>query len=128
MKSLFPAKITICLRTVLLFGLLNGLLFSCGEGIRLLPFPPVETSYELRTGSDGNYQKNIHRIESQPSNAQFKYQRESDDHWAYFENSRPDFLRSGLTDEPQTDFPVRSPFSRSPLLPANIGSRAPPIL
>jgi hypothetical protein len=128
MKSLFSAKMTVCLRTVLLFGLLNGLLFSCGEGIRLLPFPPGETRYELQTGSDRNYQKNIHRFESQPSNSQFKYQRESDHHWANFANSRPDFLRFALTEQTVKGFPLPSAFSRSRLLPANIGSRAPPVL
>lgn len=50
-----------------LFGVLAGLLFSCGEGIRLLPFPVSEltenTSLSSKHGARIGDQKIVHRLE-----------------------------------------------------------------
>lgn len=53
-------------RVTLIFGLLSCLLFSYGEGLRLLPFPPEKSLPQAAERPDGTadvkYQKNILRI------------------------------------------------------------------
>jgi hypothetical protein len=56
---------------------LAGLLFSCGEGIRLLPFPVATVTHNANLNSANtriNYQKNVHRIEKNQENYQSKFQ------------------------------------------------------
>lgn len=66
-------------RAVLLTGVLAGLLFSCGEGIRLFPFPPEAAATNENSGwkSGGApvYQKNLHRFETKQGNQPSKIQR-----------------------------------------------------
>jgi len=78
MPDFSPPKYQLILRAVLLIGVLAGLLFSCGEGIRLFPFPPAETSNqhsEWKSEAAVGYQKNIHRLESRQGNQSSKIQR-----------------------------------------------------
>lgn len=63
------------IRFVLIVFVLTGLLFSCSEGVRLLPFPPPETSsnqsllgFEIETP----YQFNAHRFEDYKKNSKSK--------------------------------------------------------
>jgi hypothetical protein len=72
----------ISLRAVLLIGVLAGLLFSCGEGIRLFPFPPETAAAQnghsgaWKSGDRVGYQKNLHRFESgRQENPQSKIRR-----------------------------------------------------
>ena len=61
--SLFPMKKFTSMsrhnraRWILMFGVLAGLLFSCGEGIRLLPFPNAEADNSKNTQSV--FEKNL---------------------------------------------------------------------
>jgi hypothetical protein len=67
-------------RAVLLTGVLAGLLFSCGEGIRLLPFPPEAATREnsgWKSGAATVYQKNLHRFESRQGNQPAKIKRDN---------------------------------------------------
>jgi len=84
MQKLFLQKRDFKLRAVLLFGVFAGLLFSCGEGIRLFPFPIDETAATAEGGgwkskSSGFYQKNIYRFETKQEK-QFKFQPELPPH------------------------------------------------
>ena len=66
---------------IILLNVLAGLLFSCGEGVRLLPFPSSEITGNLQTElkSDNKipYQPNIHRFETDQRNFQKKIQRDT---------------------------------------------------
>src|SRR5687767_12363155 len=69
-------------RAALLMGVLAGLLFSCGEGVRLLPFPAAEnTTSQFKSGGDINYQKNLHRFENNAGKYQSKLQRDNLKHY-----------------------------------------------
>jgi hypothetical protein len=65
---------------VLLFGVLTGLLFSCGEGIRLFPFPEAERTAGIEFSRKSEekilYQKNVRRFETRQEN-QAKSQRDN---------------------------------------------------
>src|SRR5688572_26138653 len=80
MPNFFRQNCQFLFRAALLIGVLAGLLVSCGEGIRLFPFPFLETSQSINTKwkTDGeiSYQKNIHRFESKHENYQVKLQRD----------------------------------------------------
>ena len=69
-------------RTVILIGVLCGLLFSCGEGIQLLPFPVFERAIEegSRFGNIARSapEKNILHREQKQANQQFKPKRDVD--------------------------------------------------
>ena len=62
LKRLFPL-----LRALSLYGVMAALLFSCGEGIRLFPFPVQESdqSTALRSVDSDRiqYEENVPRIE-----------------------------------------------------------------
>lgn len=126
MQSYFLAKSSILLQTVLLVGLLNGLLFSCGEGVRLLPFPNAETDYhsnsQWETNPDQVYEKNIHRFENQPTNSQAKSQK----HLPDTGNLSKRLLLSESAAHQESFFSFQPNLSRSYLYSQNAGSRAPP--
>jgi len=65
-------------RAVILMGLLIGLLFSCGEGIQLLPFPATDLHSiidgSLETTGPTSYNKNVLRFEKKPENSKSKPQ------------------------------------------------------
>lgn len=84
MSSLFLQRYKSVSRVIVLFGVLAGLLFSCGEGIRLFPFPPEATPGKHSRWASGDavgYQKNIHRFESQPENQRSKIERDNQHHY-----------------------------------------------
>jgi hypothetical protein len=78
-----PSRQSAC-RAVLLLGVLAGLLFSCGEGIRLFPFPPEATENENSNWKSGEtvvYQKNLHRFENKLGGNDSKTQRDDPHHY-----------------------------------------------
>jgi hypothetical protein len=91
MKRVPNKKFQKFFRTALLCGVLFGLLFSCGEGIRLFPFPANETtkndSPQLNAEDKILYQYNIHRLEERQGNQKTKSQRSSQHHY-WIENGR----------------------------------------
>lgn len=66
---------------IILLNVLTGLLFSCGEGVRLLPFPNYEiagtSQSQLKSDNKIPYQPNIHRFETDQGNLQKKIQRDN---------------------------------------------------
>jgi hypothetical protein len=129
MNDFFSTKILICRRTVWIFGLLAGLLFSNGEGIRLLPFPSSEISRfpssEFKENSESNYQKNIHRIESRANFYQEKSQQKHCTDLSFSLNISP--FRA-LENRQKELSSVRLILFQSEKLTAQIGSRAPPLV
>lgn len=76
MLNFLTPKYQLILRAVWLSGVLAGLLFSCGEGIRLFPFPTAEATHSAwKSGEPTGYQKNLHRLESRQGNPAAKIQR-----------------------------------------------------
>ena len=73
------------LRAVLLIGVLAGLLFSCGEGVRLFPFPPETTQQDKhsgwKSGEKVGYQKTAHRFEHRQGSYPSKIQRDNQPHY-----------------------------------------------
>ncbi|HLM00772.1 MAG TPA: hypothetical protein VK400_06930 [Pyrinomonadaceae bacterium] len=72
------------LRAFVFLGVLTGLLFSRGEGIRLFPFPPeaTENNHSVwKSGGELVYQKNLHRLESKPGDYLSKIQRDHQHHY-----------------------------------------------
>lgn len=132
MNRFFSKQLSVCLRTILLFGLLNGLLFSSGEGIRLLPFPASETSqnsnFEHRNNKEDIYEKNFHRFENHSQNYQLKNQKNSDNHWIDFASSLKNFVSISLKAPNNKQFPEQQTLYLSQLFKQNCKSRAPPLV
>ena len=65
--------------TVILIGVLTGLLFSCGEGIQLLPFPVTDPVFNgglmVANAARSTHQRNILHSEKKPQRDQFKPKR-----------------------------------------------------
>lgn len=78
-------KIELIFRTFVLSLVLCGLLFSCGEGIRLFPFPSNERtkndSSQLNVEDKLLYQYNVHRFEDRQGNHKTKSQRNTQNHY-----------------------------------------------
>ena len=131
MKKVPVQKIRLIFRTVVLCAVLSGLLFSCGEGIRLFPFPAVE-----KTKNDRNklnfedkilYQFNAPRFEDTQGNFKTKSQRNSQHQHQWTEN--------GAVNNPPFSLIVTGKPSKHSTLSANLKrilysesgeSRAPP--
>ena len=131
MERIFLGNFKVCLQAALFFGVLNALLFSTGEGIRLFPFPAseigkIEKSF-LKDGKKTPYNKNIFRFEKGESNSFSKFQRNAKDFWA------GDFAFS--QNSPLFKSPVSFNFNflqspsifKSRINSLSKGSRAPPI-
>ncbi|HEX8287516.1 MAG TPA: hypothetical protein VF556_05970 [Pyrinomonadaceae bacterium] len=119
-------------RIVFLFAVFTGLLFSCGEGIRLFPFPPAEKSrnnlFRLESQTESGYEKNIHRFENTQLNSQSKSQRDNrQTHWSGVCHAHENFsfLNSSDCSEINTSFNTQTFHSRFAF--SLISSRAPPI-
>lgn len=132
MQKMFPVKFRIVFRAALFSVVFVGLLFSCGEGIRLCPFPMAETAqnnpFQLKNSQERNYEKNIHRFENAKANSQLKSQRENrQPYWANVYNALENLSFLGLSDcsEINTTFDSQTFQSRAAF--ASIRSRAPPI-
>ena len=85
MKKVPIQKFQFLFRAAILCALLSGLLFSCGEGIRLFPFPEIETakndSSQLNFENKIPYQFNIHRLDDGQGNQKTKSQRNLQHHY-----------------------------------------------
>lgn len=72
---------------VLLLNILAGLLFSCGEGVRLLPFPNSEidgnSQSQLQEKNKIPYQPNVLRFDNRKAKYQTKTQRENQQKFIY---------------------------------------------
>lgn len=115
-------------RAVVLFGVLTGLLFSSGEGIRLFPFPAFgaaqnEKSF-LNGGEGTDYQKNVFRFEKGEGSFS-KIQRSARDHWANFRLPQKSAIFK-LAVIFQSDSDLISKVFKSRFILQSSGSRAPP--
>jgi hypothetical protein len=131
MRKLSRSKLQFCLRAIFLGGVLSGLLFSCGEGIRLLPFPAGDgparaAGGKWRSDRGNDYQKNIHRFENQQGNYQSKSRRSQSSDWADEAHARYLSLFFAAPDQPEIVLHNHPPVYRSRLPTKNAGSRAPP--
>lgn len=116
---------------VLLFGVLTGLLFSCGEGIRLLPFPASPTAEDspskLNNKDEIPYQFNVLRYESGQENYKSKSQHNNSYHW-FGGLARNDLSFLSSANRQITDFSLDAEIFKSCLFYDSPGSRAPPFV
>lgn len=115
-------------RAVVLFGVLAGLLFSSGEGIRLFPFPPSAAAQNeksfLSDGKESDYKENIFRLEKGEGSFS-KFQRSAKDYWAGFQMpQKSPFFRLAVIFQTDSAFIPRVFQSR--FVSQTPGSRAPP--
>ena len=132
MQKMFSGKFQIVFRIVLLSVVFAGLLFSCGEGIRLCPFPLAETAqnnpFQLKNSQDPDYEKNIHRFENAKANSQLKSQRENrQTHWANVYNALENLSFLDLSDCSEINIAFNPQTFQSRIAFASIRSRAPPV-
>lgn len=132
MKRVFHKNCKLCFRAVLLAGVLAGLFFSSGEGVRLFPFPSAEVAKnkQSRFGNKNKipYQFNIHRFENGQGNFQSKTHRDNSlSHSANNDNAlnKPPFFATKTGNK--IDFPHGSEIFKSRLFYTSSGSRAPPV-
>lgn len=131
-KKVPNRKIQKIFRALVLGGVLIGLLFSCGEGIRLFPFPAKETtqndSSQLNPENKIQYQYNIHRFEDRQGNHKTKSQRNSQNHY-WIENGKLNnsaFLVSKRLKK--FNFPPAFKILKLPFFSESGESRAPPFM
>jgi hypothetical protein len=118
------------LRAFLLTGVLTGLLFSCGEGIRLFPFPSAAAHKHSKLQTDGQlgYQKNAHRFESKSGDYLSKIQRDNQPHYWTSRAAALDHAPSlVVSNSPETGVLFDSGFFKSSLFASFGASRAPPV-
>ena len=131
MKNISVKNCQSAFRAVLLFGVLAGLLFSCGEGISLLPFPASPTAEDspskLNNKDEIPYQFNVLRYESGQGNYKSKSERSNPHHWfGGFARNNLAFLCSA--NRQVTDFSPDAKIFKSLLFSDSPGSRAPPFV
>lgn len=131
MKKVPLYKLRLLFRTAVLCAVLAGLLFSCGEGIRLFPFPAAETAKNNRSyqnfGDKISYQFYAPRFEDAQGNLKIKSQRNSQQHHLWLENgaaNNPPFSAAIITK--QFQHLVLSANLKRILLSESGESRAPP--
>ncbi|MGI9055003.1 MAG: hypothetical protein ACR2F2_04285 [Pyrinomonadaceae bacterium] len=131
MKKVPIQKFQIIFRTAVLCALLTGLLFSCGEGIRLFPFPEAETTEnefsQLNFENKISYQFNIHRLEERQGNHKTKSQRNSQNHYFIESGAISDSIFRISNDRKKFNFPTAAEDLKSPLFSESGESRAPPL-
>jgi|SRR5215213_9630008 len=118
-------------RAFLLSGVMIGLLFSCGEGIRLFPFPSAAAqnkNSKLQSDGQVGYQKNAHRFENKPDNYLSKIQRDNQTHYCTnrfdaLDNAPPLVVSNSL----EIGVLFNSRFLKSSLFASFGASRAPPV-
>lgn len=131
-KAVIKKNHFLLFRVCLLNCVLTGLLFSCGEGIRLLPFPATETtknnSSQLNVKDKILYQYNVHRFEERQGNQKTKSQHNYQNHYwikdGYLHHSEPRLL----TAQKKIVFPSSFENLKLPLFSKSGASRAPPFL
>ncbi|HEX9961557.1 MAG TPA: hypothetical protein VGB00_11525 [Pyrinomonadaceae bacterium] len=132
MQKLSPQSRQNVCRAVLLLGVLAGLLFSCGEGIRLFPFPPEATENKnsgWKSGETIVYQKNLHRFENKQSGNHSKTQRDDPhQYWTSPYRAAGEAPLSFFSSAREIDVLFDSAAFKSTLFYFSGGSRAPPRL
>lgn len=132
MSELFCKKCKSLVRAFLFVNVLAALLFSCGEGIRLLPFPQMELARNARFKIKDNhkipYQYNIHRFENGQGIFQTKSPRDDAPHQLAnagdLQNDLKPFFPATLR---RFERPRRSLFFKARPFLSLRGSRAPPV-
>lgn len=76
-----------CIRWIFIYGVLTGLFFSGGEGVRLIPFPTAGDVYSTHSSSIENIEKNlksyilsVHNAGSLISLLKSNFQKQTDQH------------------------------------------------
>lgn len=132
MKKVSHNQFQTLFRAVVLCAVLSGLLFSCGEGIRLLPFPATETgknnSSQLNVEDKILYQYNVHRFEERQGNQKTKSQRNSQNHYLIEDTIPNDSVFRLLVTGNKLDFPASFENLKLPHFSKSGESRAPPFL
>lgn len=119
-------------RAAVLYAVLSGLLFSCGEGIRLCPFPSPESSTTdqaiLNLESEITYQFNAHRFEDHRKKSRSDFQTDGSPHfWINDGDSiRNSSLALATTKQNADNFSLRK-ILKFPLFSESGKSRAPPV-
>ena len=114
---------------MLLLGVLSGMLFSSGEGIRLFPFALSQNSPKAVSehNAAGTYQKNIFRIDKEREN-QSKFQRKIPaDNFTGIFNSPNNFRLILLASLPESRLSGDFQPAKSIEVSKDGGSRAPPL-
>jgi hypothetical protein len=132
MQKFSPQSVQSVFRAVVLVGVLTGLLFSCGEGIRLFPFPPEATGYKhsgWKSGDEIVYQKNLHRFENKQETFHSKIQRDDHQHfWTNASAAPDDAPFSSLSNAREIDVLFDPAVFKTRLFSFDCASRAPPRL
>ena len=131
MKKVPIQKFQFLFRAAVLCAVLTGLLFSCGEGIRLFPFPETETTKsdlsQLNFENEIPYQFNLHRFEDRQENHKTKSQRNSQNHfWIQDGLLNDSVFRISITGK-KNNFPTVAKILKFPLSSESGESRAPPL-
>ena len=130
MQIFFLQKYQFIFRAVLLCGVLTGLLFSCGEGIRLFPFPPSEITrnpnFKWRSEEKIGYQENVHRFETKQEK-QSKFQRDNPHQGTDVYQALNDspFIAAGALFKPNLSVEFQT--AKSVKIVESGSSRAPPV-
>lgn len=135
MREIFRQNTSMFFRGTIMFAVLASLLFSRGEGIRLLPFPSEPAGQtlrddKLRRENDFKiaYQKNFHRFEKYRLN-HLKSSQQTDDpqHFADLRNGAGSFpsVAANVSGR-RTENERRSRLFKPLFSPADRSSRAPP--
>jgi hypothetical protein len=130
MTEIVPEKSLYAFRFAIMLSVFAALLFSCGEGIRLFPFPEEfspNQNAKFKNGGGFDYQKNIHRFENKQGNNQLKVKRDSDEFSAKGFNAPFAVTKFAALDLSDKNSFFNSARLKSRLLPASLKSRAPPV-
>ncbi|CAN5682000.1 hypothetical protein BH20ACI4_BH20ACI4_09110 [soil metagenome] len=131
MKKVPIQKFRLLFRTAVLCAVLTGLLFSCGEGIRLFPFPEAETPEndlsQLNFENKIPYQFNIHRLEDRQGSFKTKSQRNTQNHYLIESGAISDSIFRISNDREKFNFPTAAENLKLPLFSESGESRAPPL-
>ena len=132
MKQVFRKYFQLFFRSALLLGVLAGLFFSCGEGVRLFPFPMSEAAKNTHPNLDDGgripYQFNVHRFENSQGNFQSKSQRDNQHQYGAnggdLLNDAPFVIAANIR---RGDFEPCLGVLKSRLFLSSRASRAPPV-
>ena len=107
----------------------GGLLFSCGEGVRLIPFSaPAAPDFisVWKNAPENAYQKNFHRFEKKHAGHSLKNQRDGSHSWINGFAAADLSPRAVAGNLLTAALPFRYQNVKARLLTNSIGSRAPP--
>jgi len=117
-------------RAIVFVGVFAGLLFSCGEGIRLFPFPTEiarNTTFKWQIAEGINYQKNVHRFENKQENHTKVRRDNPHQYWTDVNNPQNYSLFAGSAVLLVANFSFSFRSAESIIIADSHGSRAPPI-